>query len=90
MLTLGAIKIDRLTDTFQIEDNVGLSEALGILQCVTFCLRTNVCLVLFFNSITRLCILHSKTFHFKRPTGTGQGWEVFRITDCEYILQEYI
>ncbi|XP_071126172.1 uncharacterized protein [Mytilus edulis] len=78
---LGGINIESLKNTYQVEDNVGVAFNIALLQCLMLCLRTNTCLTLFFKNVNEQCILHSKTFHYKSPTGIEMGWEVYQIVD---------
>lgn len=82
---LGGINIESLKNTYQVEDNVGVAFNIALLQCLMLCLRTNTCLTLFFKNVNEQCILHSKTFHYKSPTGIEMGWEVYQIVDCKYF-----
>ncbi|VDI33833.1 Hypothetical predicted protein [Mytilus galloprovincialis] len=78
---LGGINIESLKNTYQVEDNVGVAFNIALLQCLMLCLRTDTCLTLFYKNVNEQCILHSKTFHYKSPTGIEMGWEVYQIVD---------
>lgn len=62
----------------------------SVIECTLVCASTTQCLSLFYNAITKSCIIHPDPFFYTILTKTEPGWKIYATQDrtC-FITQTY-
>ena len=80
-----AVKNVFFDDTYSRELAVGISKTRSALGCIVECTNEKRCLSVFYNKMTKECVLQSDPFTYTVPTSeSGSGWGFYRITDGRY------
>lgn len=80
------LKAKEIVDLRGLVEYIGalkIASALTMSGCMFDCLADARCVAFFYNSLTEGCVLHSKHFYFSfdPPSGRGNGWKYFKISD---------
>lgn len=75
-----------MIDKIQYNNNIGTSTTSNLWGCYFECFRELRCLTFFYNSVTKTCVLHSKTFKYTPPEITEAGWTTYVFEDGKFSV----
>ncbi|CAC5405866.1 unnamed protein product [Mytilus coruscus] len=82
---LSGIYQNSFDEKYEDVNAVSIHSEISLLDCFVRCSNEQKCLTIFYNRITKICILHSDPFTYTAMSKTGIGWRSY-LTKDEYGL----
>ncbi|CAC5405867.1 MRC [Mytilus coruscus] len=79
---LSGIYQNSFDEKYEDVNAVSINSEISLLDCFERCSNEQECLTIFYNRITKICILHSDPFTYTAMSKTGVGWRSYLTKDA--------
>ncbi|VDI79625.1 Hypothetical predicted protein [Mytilus galloprovincialis] len=70
-----------LSNKYEDENAAAIIFATSVIECTLVCASNTQCVSLFYNTITKSCIIHPDPFFYTILTKTAPGWKIYATQD---------
>lgn len=79
-----------LSNKYEDENAAVIIFATSVIECTLVCASNTQCVSLFYNTITKSCIIHPDPFFYTILTKTAPGWKIYATQDHKrFSMQTY-